>query len=116
MHPFIDPDRPHYIGCCNKEQLVDPFGDTLVQAEVNGGDWQRSHNELKILWNGIAQKLGFETTLEACNLFHGIVDSEFHRPYIDAHVSKDAIIPDILIHNYPSDANGNGGAAVPAIF
>jgi hypothetical protein len=30
-------------------------------------------------------------------------------------VSKDAIIPDILIHNYPSDTNGHGNAVIAAI-
>ena len=78
-------------------QEVDPFGDAVVRAEVNGGDWQRSHNELKVVWNGIARKSGFATTLEARNLFHGIVDAPFLRPYMDAHAAKDAIIPDILV-------------------
>ena len=106
MRPFVHHDRPHYIGRSGKEQQVDPFGDVVARAEVNGGDWQRSHNELKILWNGIAQKSGFATTLEARNLCHGLVDTTYLRPYMAAHAAKDAIIPDILIHNYPSDANG----------
>ena len=61
------------------------------------------------------KKAGFYTTKEARNIFHGIVPWPFLRRYCDSQVSKDAIIPDILIHNYPSDANGHGNAVIAAI-
>ena len=49
-------------------------------------------------------------------MFHSLIDWEHLEPYIDAQTSKDAIIADILICNYPVDTNGNGGAFVLVIF
>ncbi len=89
----------------------------VARAEVNGGDFIRSHEQLKILWNGIPKKAGFATTMEARNIFHDTVPWEYvNEYYIHDQHSKDAIIPDILVHNYPPDTNSNGNAVVPAIF
>ena len=50
------------------------------------------------------------------NLFHGLVDTDLLQVYMDAHTSKDAIIPNILLHKYPPYGNGNGRAVVPAML
>ena len=115
MISFCDPEFPHWIGRKGKEQLVDQYGDAVARAEVNGGDWIRSHEQLKVLYDDILKKAGFFTTKEARNIFHGTVKWKYLKLYRDSQVSKDAIIPDILIHNYPSDTNGHGNAVIAAI-
>jgi hypothetical protein len=74
----------------------------------------RSHEQLKVLYDDILKKAGFFTTKEARNIFHGTVEWKYLKLYRDSQLSKDAIIPDILIHNYPSDTNGHGNAAIAA--
>ncbi len=54
--------------------------------------------------------------MEARNIFHGLVDWEYLKEYLQDQVQKDAIIPDILVHNYPGDNNAHGNAVVPAMF
>jgi len=115
MVPFCDPLLPHWIGRAGKVQLVDEYGDSVARTEVNGGDWIRLHEQLKGLWDDIFRKGGFYTTKEARNIFHGIVPWKFLKLYCDSQVSKDVIIPDILIHNFPSDTNGHGNAVITAI-
>ncbi len=116
MRPFTQPGREYFISRDRKEQPADKYGDAVARVEVNGGDHIRLHEQLKICWNGMMRKAGFATTMVARNIFHGSVEWEYLKKYVDAQTSKDAIIPDILVHNYPADINGNGNAVGPAIF
>ena len=108
--------RPHFIGRSGRTQIVDPYGDSVARAMLNGGDFIRSHDELKFMLNGLFHKAGFATTVEAQNLFNTSVEWRYLEPYLAQFDRKDAIIPDILIHNYPADANANGHHVTPAIF
>ncbi len=88
----------------------------MARAKLNGGDFIRTHEQLKILINGIMRKAGFYTQMEARNIFHGLVEWEYLKEYLKEQVQKDAIIPDILVHNYPGDNNAHGNATVAAMF
>jgi hypothetical protein len=54
--------------------------------------------------------------VEAQNMFSNIIPEDIHREYQRAHTRKDAIIPDMLVHNYLPDINGNSKCSMPAIF
>ena len=84
MVPFCDPLLPHWIGRAGNEQLVEKYGDLVARAEVNGGDWIRSHEQLNGLWDDIFRKGGFYTTKEARNIFYGIVPWKFLKLYCDS--------------------------------
>ena len=45
-----DDNRPYYIGRRGREQKVDIYGDVVARSEMRGGDFQHSHEELKILF------------------------------------------------------------------
>ena len=66
--------------------------------------------------NGIFRKSGFSTTVEAQNIFQTSVAWHCLQHYIVRFDHKDAIIPDILIHNYLADNKANGHFVTPAIF
>lgn len=113
----LDPTRPYFIGRSGREQKVDIYGDVVARAEVRGGDFRRSHDELKILFNGMLKHAGFYTTLEARNMFQGKIDARYLDSYCTQHSSVNAIIPDILIHNYKNANDGNSRTAcLPAII
>ena len=38
------------------------------------------------------------------------------KRYLDNHVFRDSIIPDILIHDYPTDSNCHGSTSMESIF
>ena len=63
-----DENKPYYIGRTGCEQKADIYGDVVARAEIRGGDFRRSHDEIKILFNGILKHAGFYTTLEARNM------------------------------------------------
>mmetsp|Transcript_12532 Transcript_12532/g.15430 ORF Transcript_12532/g.15430 Transcript_12532/m.15430 type:complete len:195 (+) Transcript_12532:85-669(+) len=110
MKPFID--EPHYIG--NKPQVVDTFGDSVARVMLSGGDFIRSHGEIQTL--DVFIKAGYATTVKARNLFHGKIPNAMLKEYMRKYDKKDAMIPDILIHNYSTDANAYGTAAMQATF
>mmetsp|Transcript_5394 Transcript_5394/g.5918 ORF Transcript_5394/g.5918 Transcript_5394/m.5918 type:complete len:374 (-) Transcript_5394:71-1192(-) len=112
MRPFVD--EPHYIG--HHSQEVDEFGDSVARAMLAGGDFIRSHGEMQTLMNDIFKKAGFVTTLEAANMFHGKVPNNILKEYVRKFRHKDAVIPDILIHNYSPDVNASGASTMQAIF
>ena len=66
--------------------------------------------------NAIFRQAGFATTVEAPNIFHGKVPADCIDRYLNLHRRKDAIIPDILVHNHPSDNNAAGARNMEAIF
>ncbi len=88
----------------------------MARAEVRGGDFRRSHDELKILLNGMLKNAGFYTTLEARNMFQGKIDARYLESYCTQHSSVNTIIPDILIHNYKDASGNNRNACMPAII
>ena len=59
---------------------------------------------------------GWGYLVEARNIFCGLVDWEYLKEYVDTQLSKSAIIPDILVHNYPGSCNSNGNAFIAAMF
>ena len=65
MRAFVsDTSKPYFIGRSGREQKVDKYGDVVARAEVKGGDFRRSHDELKIVLNGMLKHAGFYTMLE----------------------------------------------------
>ena len=61
-------------------------------------------------------RAGLATTTEPANIFHGKVPAAPLAAYLRLHSRKDAIIPDILAHDFPADANGSGARCMEAIF
>ena len=49
-------------------------------------------------------------------MLHGKVPAPALARYMELHSHKDAIIPNILVHNFPSDRNENRAVSVEAIF
>ncbi len=77
----------------------------VARAELNGGNFIRSNEQLKILWNSMMRKAGFATTMEVRNIFHAY--------------SKDAILvvpARKLIHNYSPDGNANENVVSQPFF
>ena len=64
----------------------------------------------------IFHQAGFAINLEAPCIFHGKVPSPDINAYTVMHTTRDSIIPDLLMHNFPSDLNGNGAWSMEAIF
>ena len=112
MKPFNA--TTHYIG--RDGQQVDQYGDAVARAKLCGGDWQHSHYDLQYLLADIMQKGSLLVDVEAQNMFSNIVPEDVHREYQRSHTRKDAIIPDMLVHNYLPDVNANGKCSMPAIF
>ena len=112
----LDPDKPYFIGRSGREQRVDKYGDVVARAEVKGGDFRRSHEELKIVLNGMLKHAGFYTTLEARNIFQGRIAARYLHPYCTQHSNANEIIPDILIHNYKDDSGSSRATCLPAII
>ena len=112
MKPFNA--TPHYIG--RDGQQIDQYGDAVARARLCGGDWQRSHYDLQYLLADIMRKGCLSVDVEAQNMFSNIVPEDIHREYQRSHTRKDAIIPDMLVHNYLPDVNANGKCSMPAIF
>ena len=71
---------------------------------------------MKIMTNAVFKQAGFATTVEAPNIFHGKVPSDFIDRYLNLHQKKDAIIPDILVHNHHTDINSTRARNMEAIF
>lgn len=113
MRPFVG---THYIGRYGNEDVVDEYGDVVARCSIKGGDWIRGHDELKMMTNAVFKQAGFETTVEVPNIFHEKAPSDCIDRYLNLHQKKDAIIPDILVHNYPTDNNSAGARNMEAIF
>eukprot|EP00957_Ditylum_brightwellii_P001435 112251-Ditylum_brightwellii.AAC.1 len=90
-----------------------------------------AHNWIQALAGDITMASGIQLQGEAENLIHGRIRKPFISRYCqyylnctphDRSTNTDAIIPDIIIHNYPVGSkqriNGNGTsqASTPAIF
>jgi hypothetical protein len=105
---------PHYIG--RDGQQIDAYGDTVARARLCGGDWQRSHYDLQYLLSDIMRKGCLSVDVEGQNMFSNLIPEDIHREYQRSHTRKDAIIPDMLVHNYLPDVNANGKCSMPAIF
>jgi len=69
-----------------------------------------------MMTNAVFQQAGFATTVEPHNIFHGKVPPDCIEKYINLHQRRDAIIPDILVHNHPGDRNAAGARHIEAIF
>ena len=111
-----DIDKPYYIGRRGREQKVDIYGDVVARSEMRGGDFRRSHEELKILFDSILKNAGFYTTLEARNIFQGKVNAAVLDGYCSQPNTSDSVIPDILIHNYKDDKGTSRTACMPALL
>jgi len=114
MRPFLY--RTHYIGRRGMEDEVDKYGDVVARTMLNGGDFGRVHDELKMMMNAIFRQAGFATTMKPPNLFHGKVPGDCIKAYLRLCRKKDKIRPDIIIHNHPKDANSAGTRKMNAIF
>ena len=55
----------------------------------------------------IFQRTGFIISPQLSHLLHGKVLGESIQKY-NTLLTKDAIIPDVVVHNFPLDANGVG--------
>ena len=113
MKPFIH--QPHYIGRRSRNQVVDKYGDSVARSFLLGGDFIRAHNELETLVKKIFQRAGLQTTMQPLNIFHGKIPGPAMARYNSLH-AKEAIIPDILVYNYPLKARSVGHLNGEAIF
>ena len=95
--------------------MVDKYGDSVARSFLPGGDFIRAHNELETLVKKIFQRAGLQTTMQPLNIFHGKIPGPAMARYNSLH-AKEAIIPDILVHNYPLKARGVGHLNGEAIF
>ena len=57
-----------------------------------------------------------QSYIDVAHFFHLFLFSPLTSKYQRAHTRKDAIIPDMLVHNYLPDVNANGKCSMPAIF
>ena len=112
MRPFVG----QYIGRANRSQVVDENGNSVANALLSGADFARGHDVMKLICRDMFKKAGLATAVEVKNMFHGLVPEEAMRRYVTDFERKDAVIPDIMIHNFPPDANAVGNAAVPCII
>jgi len=55
---------------------------------------------------------------ETCSMakYRTVLKEYMRKEYMRTYEKKDAIIPDILIHNYSTDVNANGATTMQAIF
>ena len=114
MKPYVD--TPHYIGRKGREMEVDVYGDVVARAMMPGGDFIKSHEELKRMMAAIFRQSGFAVSVEPPNIFHGKIPVTYLNKYLDNHALRDSIIPDILVHDYKGDSNSHGSGSMEAIF
>ena len=95
---------------------VDLFGDSVARCNLYGGDFHRAHSAIHTTFRAMLRRSGFATTTEPANIFHGKVPGSLLAAYLRLHSRKDAIIPYILAHDFPADANGSGARCMEAIF
>ena len=108
--PSIQHFEGQYIGTEADMQMVDKYGNRVAAHRyLSGGGHIHFHNTMQHTLYQILRRCNFHTTLEAANIFHGIVP----QPYISRYTShyaqvtsgrydrEDAIIPDILVTDYP---------------
>ena len=114
MQPYTG--STHFIGRMGREAVVDVYGDVVARSCLRGGDFIRAHEELKMMTNAVFTQGGFTTTVEPPNIFHGKVPPDCIEKYVNLHQRRDAIIPDILIHDHPSDRNAAGASSMEAIY
>jgi len=101
MRPFVG----QYIGRANRSQVVDENGNSVANALLSGADFARGHDVMKLISRDMFKKAGLATAVEAKNMFHGLVPEEAMRRYVTDFERKDAVIPDIMIHNFPPNPN-----------
>jgi hypothetical protein len=130
--PCCAPFVGQWIGTEGNQRMVDEHGNVLsAHNAVPGAGHSIAHNWVQAVAGDIAKASGMQLQSEAENLFHGRVREPFIGRYCQHYLScaphdrsanTDAIIPDILIHNYPvgserrRDGNGISQASAPAIF
>jgi hypothetical protein len=112
--PAVRPFIGQYIGTPSQVYQVDDYGNHLaVHSHLPGYGHTGFHMRMQTLIGEMAKAAGLEPVLEALNIFHGKVSGDSLRAYYQAYSEtarvhdlrhcnkKDAIIPDVLIHNYP---------------
>ena len=126
--PFIG----QWIGSEGKQRKIDEHGNVVsAHNAVPGAGHTIAHNRIQATASNIARAAGMQVQPETENLFHGRVQEPYIGRYCEHYLNrtahdrtahKDAIIPDLLIHNYPvgderhRDGNGTSQASAPAIF
>jgi len=64
----------------------------------------------------VLHQAGFSTNIEAIRIFRGKFPVRSMDQYINIHTTHDAIISDLLVHDYPVDTNCSGARNVEVIF
>ena len=62
------------------------------------------------------RKAGMVVSAHPPNIFHGKVPGTLLDRYLNLHRRQDAIIPDLMVHDYIGDINANGARCMEAIF
>jgi len=68
------------------------------------------------MMGAISCQAGLSTNIKPPNIFHNKVTGQCLDQYLNFHITRDSNIPDILIHDFPANANGSGARSTAAIF
>ena len=109
--PSIQHLKGQFIGTEIDINRVDEFGNQVAaQRYLSGGGHIQFHNIIQYAFHCIFRRCQFHSTMEAANLFQGIVPPPFITRYTHHYAQiragkfdrEDAIIPDIMIDDYPA--------------
>jgi len=75
-----------------------------------------AHEKIKGMMGAVFRQARFSTNIEPPNIFHGKAPRECLDCYLNLHTTREAIIPDFLIHDFLGDANGSKARNMAAIF
>jgi len=88
---------------------MDQYGNSLAASQsLPGKGFSLPHDSHKVAINDVLTISGFNTIMEAENIFRGKISAEHHDAYLDHYFRREnadkrrAIIPDILVQNYPA--------------
>ena len=115
-----------FLAHCSRSVQIDVHGNSLASFNaLPGGHQLALHREVQHSLSRLIRSSGLTNTLEANNLFDGLVPdpimARYHSVYQLQNVrSRDAIIPDILIDQFPHKAQSLTGGmhsiSLPAII
>ena len=114
MKPYTN--TTHYIGRRGHEEVVDQYGDVVARCSLKGGDFWRAHEDIQNIVRDMMKKAGMAVSTHPPNIFHGKIPGQLLDKYLNLHRRQDAIIPDLLVHDYVGDLNAHGANFVEAIF
>ena len=118
--PFVN----QFIGTSHRTAPVDIYGNSVAaHPQLPGYGHGVLHTQIKQLLGDMANAAHLHSVWEAANIFHGRVPEPYITDYCNVFTEaaqggrtrgRDAIIPDLLIHDYPLDRTELGQDGVAA--